>query len=196
MRHLLAVVLAPLSACVHPVVASAPAPVRPTIAIPGSELAFYELTGANPVDVVQSLVEESPADGNVQHAAQTRWEVVWRYPAGPEDQPEACDLSSVEVHVSVVTDFPRWEPPATASAVDVAEWYRYTEALAGHEASHVQLIDDLAGTIPAVLGRTDCAHADAEGARVLDAIRTANAELDTLTRNGAAEGAALAWLGG
>jgi hypothetical protein len=60
----------------------------------------------------------------------------------------------------------------------------------------VRLIDDLAGTIPGVLGRTDCAHADAEGARVLDTIRTANAELDTLTRNGAAEGAALAWIGG
>ena len=194
MRRLL--LLAPLTACVHPVVASLSPSDDPGITIPGSALEFYDLTGSNAVDVVQSLVEQSPAEANIQHAAQTRWEVVWRYPAGPDDQPEACDLDQVDVHVSVVTDFPRWSPPAESNPEDVAEWHRYTRALAVHETEHVALIDDLAGTLPAVLGGSDCAHADAEGQGVLDAIRAANNELDVATRDGAREGAALAWLGG
>ncbi len=196
MRRLSPLVLGSLFACVHPGLAQAPAQAAPVIAIPGSALEFYDLAGANAVDVVQSLVEQSPAVGSVQHAAQTRWEVVWRYPAGPDDQPNACDLTNVEVHVSVVTDFPRWDPPAGAAPADVAEWYRYTLALASHEAEHVQLIDDLAGTIPDVLERSDCLRADAEGEQVLDAIREANSELDVKTHDGAREGATLAWIGG
>ena len=189
MRQPCLVVLAPLFACAHHEVAVAPLVVAPEVVIPGSALEFYDLQGATAVDVVQSMVENAPSDGNLQHAAQTHWEVVWRYPAGPDDAPEACDLD-------VLTEFPRWDPPADANPADVAEWYRYTSALAGHETEHVALIGDLAGTIPAVMAASDCAHADAAGQAVLDTIRDANRDLDTHTRDGATEGAALAWLGG
>lgn len=196
MRQPCLVALVPLFACAHHEVATSPPPVAPEVVIPGSELEFYDLTGASAVDVVQAMVESAPSDGNLQHAAQTRWEVVWRYPAGPEDQPERCDLAQVDVHVGVLTLFPRWQPPAGANPADVAEWYRYTAALAEHETEHVALIGDLAGTIPGVLAASDCAHADAEGQGVLDAIRAANRDLDAHTRDGATEGAALAWLSG
>jgi predicted secreted Zn-dependent protease len=185
-----------LVACAHHEVAAAPLAVAPEVVIPGSALEFYDLQGATAVDVVQSMVENAPSDGNLQHAAQTHWEVVWRYPAGPDDAPEACDLDQVDVHLDVLTEFPRWDPPADANPADVAEWYRYTSALAGHETEHVALIGDLAGTIPAVMAASDCAHADAAGQAVLDTIRDANRDLDTHTRDGATEGAALAWLGG
>lgn len=180
-------------ACAHrPAEPSDPVPAP--LVIPGASVTFYDLQGATPVDVVESLVAAAPQDTDIRHAAQTRWEVVWRYPAGPDDQPEACDLSTVDVHVDVVTAFPRWEPPAEAAPADVAEWRRYTAALAGHEVEHVARITELAGTLPAVLGASDCAHADAEGQRVLDAIRASNVELDVQTRDGATEGAALAWI--
>lgn len=180
-------------ACAHRPSDPAP-PAAPAVVIPGSSVAFYDLSGATPVDVVESLVAAAPVETNIRHAAQTRWEVVWRYPAGPDDHPEACDLSTVDVHVDVVTDFPRWTPPPEAAPADVAEWMRYSAALADHEAEHVQRIEDLAGTLPGVLRASDCAHADAEGQRVLDAIRAANTELDVRTRDGATEGAALAWI--
>ena len=184
-----------LIGCTHRPVASAPALAAPDVQIPGSSLEFYEISGANPVDLVESLVTVSPATGNIHHAAQTRWEVVWRYPAGPEDRPEQCDLSTVDVNVSIVTDFPRWSPSAEAAESDVREWQRYTQALAVHEAEHVRLIDALAGTLPEVLSSSDCASADARGQAVLDAIREANTHLDVVTRDGATQGAALAWLG-
>lgn len=184
-----------LIGCTHrPVVVAVPGSL-PEVQVPGSVLEFYEISGSNPVDVVESLVTVSPAVGNIHHAAQTRWEVVWRYPAGPDDRPDQCDLSTVDVKVSIVTDFPRWTPGVEADDSDVREWQRYTRALAVHEAEHVRLIEELAGTLPAVLGGSDCANADARGQAVLDAIREANTQLDVVTRDGATQGAALAWLG-
>ena len=116
-----------LIGCTHRPVASAPSLAAPDVQIPGSSLEFYEISGANPVDLVESLVTVSPATGNIHHAAQTRWEVVWRYPAGPEDRPEQCDLSTVDVNVSIVTDFPRWSPSAEAaeSGVGIGEHATY-----------------------------------------------------------------------
>ena len=59
----------------------------------------------------------------------TEWEVVWRYPAGPDDgSAPACDLEDVDVHVTVTTLFPRWSPPVGALPADVAEWNRYVLA--------------------------------------------------------------------
>ncbi len=190
-------VLLALFACVRPQAANVQDIVAapPPVAVPGSEMAFYEVTGRTPVDVVESMTENAPQDSSIHHAAQTDWDVVWRYPAGPDDgSAPACQLDQVDVHVSILTRFPHWQPPADADPKDVDEWARYTTALAKHESAHVRIIDDLAGTLPAALNAGTCDDADQRGEAVLDAIRAQNAELDTDTLDGETTGAELAWV--
>lgn len=167
------------------------------IAIPGSDLAFYDVTGASAVDVVESLVAQAPDAGGIRHAAVTEWQIVWRYPSDTDDSSTtaACDLDHVRMDVSILTLFPRWSPPIGANPADVQEWWRYSLALADHEAVHVRIIDDLAGSIPAAIQSGGCEGADQRGLAVLDEIRAASSELDTDTLDGATTGAELAWVG-
>ncbi|MSP54159.1 MAG: DUF922 domain-containing protein [Myxococcales bacterium] len=185
-----------LTACAHPQLARPAVTEVPVIAIPGSDLAFYDVHGSSGVEVVESLVNQAPEAGGIRHAAVTEWGIVWRYPSDTEDSSAsaACDLDHVLVDVTILTLFPRWSPPIGANPEDVSEWWRYALALADHETVHVRIIDDLANSIPEALRAGGCEGADQRGLAVLDEIRARSSELDTETLDGTTTGAQLAWV--
>ena len=64
----------------------------------------------------------------------TRWNFRWSWPGYGSS---TCDLARATVTLSIVVSFPRWTHPVGASPGVVADWGRYTRALALHEQGHV-----------------------------------------------------------
>ena len=146
---------------------------------------YYDVTGSTATAVRAQMYQLGPVDHGQHEDAYTAWYINWRWPPGPG----GCDLADVTVSDTITVTFPRWTPPAAASQALVADWVRYTHALATHEEGHV---DFVVATLPAVkqaIESATCATADAAGNAVLDRIRQHDLAYDAATDHGATQGA-------
>lgn len=174
-------------------------PARPTLPRQvkvNERTVYYDVQGASDREILASIRENSPiredgVDGRSLDAY-TRWRIEWRYRFQARNG--TCRFTNVTVSTTLTTTLWRWTPPANASASLISEWRRRARVLREHEAGHsnytllgarqifIALRPMQAPTCDALRDK-----ADAEGRRILDAVRTANRRYDEVTQHGTLE---------
>ena len=177
-----------LLACAH----EPPSP--PSLPIVGAEVLWYDLTGADRIDLIQSCADTCPRDeADRPVASLTLWAVDWTWQRPPT---EPCEVRNVAVAVDTTVTLPRWSPPPEADPALVDEWRAYLTALALHEQGHVDLAHELAADSEAALTSAGCAGAHAAGREVLDRLGEAQHAYDAATDSGRRQGADFWKVGG
>jgi len=124
--------------------------------------------------------------------AYTRWRIEWRYRLSRRGS--TCRFTNVTVSADLTTTLWRWTPPSNASASLVSEWRRRARVLREHEDGHSNYTLLSARQIFSALRPMQAPtcdalrdKADAEGRRILDAVRAANRRYDEVTQHGTIE---------
>jgi predicted secreted Zn-dependent protease len=148
---------------------------------------YYAVGGTTDAQIRARLSARAPAspDG-FKGDAFTRWNFRWSWPGYGS---ASCDLGKATVTLAVVVSFPRWTHPAGASAAVVADWGRYTRALARHEQGHVDYAVAREVFVLRAIRHATCSTADAAARAQLSLIRAHDVAYDARTHHGATQGA-------
>ena len=148
---------------------------------------YYAIGGVTDVQIRGRLNARAPASPDGFNGdAFTRWNFRWSWPGYGSS---TCDLARATVALSIVVSFPRWTHPAGASPAVVADWGRYTRALALHEQGHVDYARARDPFVLRAIRRATCSTADAAARAQLSLIRAHDVAYDARTHHGATQGA-------
>lgn len=177
-----------LLACAH----EPPSP--PALPVVGAEVLWYDLTGADRIDLIESCADTCPRD-EAGHpvASLTLWAVEWTWQRPPT---EPCEVQNVAVAVDATVTLPRWTPPPEADPALVEEWRVYLAALAFHEQGHVDLAHSLATDAEEGVASAGCGGAHAAGRAAVARIGEAQHAYDAATDSGRRQGADFWKVGG
>ena len=164
------------------VITAAQQPAAQPIAIDNATMIFYTVEGTHEDEIRDYMNGVRPGD----HDALTEWNFQWFVPSGGNG---SCNLDGATVDYTITVTFPQWTPPAGASAALIDRWNSYINALALHEAGHVdRVVPYVPDLIDDIKSSTCGAYNEAAQAR-LNAIDQLNAEYDAETGHGATQGA-------
>lgn len=182
----------------RPTASPAVAPDRPTLPpeVRASEgLTLYDVVGRTQAEVAASMQARTPirhADGRPRHLAYTAFSLHWTYRVRPFAS--GCRVQTVEVRLEQTVTRPRWTPPPDAEPAALRWWAAFDDALARHEAGHVNYNRHAARAIAEALRPMwagTCGHlrrnADAAAQTVYDRYRAFNAAYDRATDHGATQ---------
>lgn len=156
-------------------------------ALTGADVRWFELEGADRIELLESCLKDCPRDAQgVAVASLSTWQVRWSWTRGSS---EPCEVTSAYVHATVVVELPRWEPPDGAAPALVAEWDTWHRALRGHEQGHVDVVRGFAASAEARLVDAGCAGIAAAGEDLIGRLRQAQLDYDAATASGHAQGA-------
>ncbi|MEO6601719.1 MAG: DUF922 domain-containing protein [Polyangiaceae bacterium] len=137
----------------------------------------------------QELRRSIDSNRGQDYDAFTNWDIQWRV--------KSCATSIWSVSLDVGYRLPKWDPPANADQVLVAQWQRYDTALHCHEYGHAEIglacANRVYVALSALPGNSDCValskSATAAFNQILSDCRTADVKYDTATNHGATMGA-------
>lgn len=173
-----------LLACAHapPAAHEAPPP-----ALEDAEVHWFELQGRDRIELLESCLASCPRDERgVAVASLTTWQLRWGWQRAPYDP---CSVASASVDAMVSVALPRWEAPPDADPALVAEWDAWHARLRYHEQGHVEVVHVFAHDAAARLEDAGCQGIDEAGAALTAGLRQAQADYDTATMSGHAQGA-------
>jgi predicted secreted Zn-dependent protease len=177
-----------LLGCAH-----APEP-APPVALEGATVTWFDLTGSDRIDLIESCAHDCPRDeAGIPVASLTTWKAGWSWTPRATD---TCEIMDTTVEVDVSVDLPRWDPPADADPALVDEWRGYLVALSRHERGHIDLVHRMARDAEARIRAAGCDGADDVAAAFLDDVHAAEVAYDVETDNGRRQGADFWKLGG
>lgn len=155
--------------------------------IPGANVVYYDISGSTERELRAQLDVLGPVGSdNYRWDAYTSWFIRWNWPGYGSS---ACNLSEVSVTYNNEVIFPRWTTSENTSSEMIANWERFTQALAEHEKGHVDIvISSIQSVKDAIMGAT-CDTADAAAQAALISIRQQDASYDETTGHGATQGA-------
>jgi predicted secreted Zn-dependent protease len=164
------------------VITTAQQPTSQPIAIDNATMLFYTVEGSTEDEIRAYMNSVRPGE----YDALTEWQFQWFVPS---DGNGSCNLDGVTIDYKISVKFPQWTPPADAPAELVNKWNGYINALAQHEAGHVQrvvpYVPDLINDIKA----SSCDSYNETAQAWLNAIDQSNATYDAETGHGATQGA-------
>lgn len=179
-----------LLACAHRPPPDEPSPPEP---IDGADVAWFDLEGADRIELLESCLERCPRDDrDVAVASLTTWRVHWDWMRAAG---EPCTVAGATVDVAVSVELPRWTPPPEADPALVAEWDAWHARLRYHEQGHVDVVRGFAHDAEARLVDAGCDGVEREGDGLLVRLRAAQIEYDVTTVHGHTQGASF-WTGG
>lgn len=153
----------------------------------------YEVRGATSEALGAALDAAAPRVEGRRFRGVTRWNARWRFRTTPSGF--SCEITDVEVRLTVTTTVPRWDPPAGAEPGLAGRWADYRKALDRHEAGHRDLAVRAANDVARTLGgvRTGCAvaaeEANARADWIVERYRDLNRRYDVETGHGRTQGA-------
>lgn len=156
------------------------------ISILGATMSFYEIGGSTVSDLVNGLNQHQLSSPDGEHLADTAWNISWQF---QQSGGSTCQPINVVVSTRITVTFPHWTPPAGASPELIADWNRFTQALATHEQGHVQLVLDGATRIKTAISGASCDSANAAAQAVVRQIQQDNQAYDARTNHGVTQGA-------
>ena len=155
----------------------------------------YAVAGANEADLLASMAQGAPREGEATFFGLTTTELSFRYTRA--QQTGGCTLRDVRVDLAVTVVLPHWTRPADAPYDLARDWARFEAALRRHEDHHRVLAEAGAEAVRAELdGLTaaTCADADAEARRRAERVgietEAAQRRYDDETGHGQTQGAA------
>ena len=154
------------------------------VSMPGAAVSLYEISGTTADQLWAGMHQIGPHDASGEHAAETTWNVSWRY---RPDASGTCQATGVTTQITV--SFPHWTPPIETSPALVADWDRFVAALATHEEGHAQLVQSGVANIAPAIAAGSCREADAAAGAVMAQIQQENDAYDAQTGHGASQGA-------
>jgi predicted secreted Zn-dependent protease len=167
-----------------------PSGAAPTVvvgAVADATMQYYDVTGTTAGELRGSINTQGPLDsGGRRNDALTMWNIDWTWPLNPDS---SCILSGATINTTIAVTFPRWLPPAGASAALVQQWNTYEEALVTHESGHVTFVLATAPDVLAAIKGATCATAEAAAQAAVGRIRQHDIDYDTETNHGATQGA-------
>ena len=96
----------------------------------------------------------------------------------------SCDLSAATVTYLIEVIFPRWIPPKDASPDLVADWERFTLAVAEHEKGHVDIVIANIQSIKNAIKGATCETAFSAAKAVVDHIDKLNEDYEITANRG------------
>jgi predicted secreted Zn-dependent protease len=146
---------------------------------------YYGVTGNTAAQVRASINQQRGRD----YDAFTTWNIRWSV--------KTCARPIWSVSLDVNYRLPKWDPPATANAILVAQWRSYWNSLQCHEYGHGKLGLDCAryvyDALLALPGNDDCASLTSSANAAFDVAladcRTLELRYDADTNHGVAMGA-------
>ncbi|WP_412070155.1 DUF922 domain-containing protein [Rubrivirga sp. IMCC43871] len=172
-----------------------PSPVAPPRTIrPRVSTRTYAVTGTTEREVLRSLLDAGPRDGDDIFFGLTQTELDVRYE--PTAISGGCVIRDTEVDLDIVITLPEWLP-ATDLALDLqSDWRRFRRALEAHEDRHRAIaVEGAERAFDAVaeLYRPSCEEADSEARRRLEVlgveIKAEHRRFDQETGHGKTDGA-------
>jgi predicted secreted Zn-dependent protease len=156
-------------------------------AVADATMQYYDITGATAEDLRASMDARGPVDGSGhRNDAFTAWDVRWTWPLHPDT---SCILSGATITTSITVTFPRWLPPAEASASLIERWNAYESALVTHESGHVSFVVATAADVLAAIKGATCETAESAAQAVVARIRQHDIDYDAATNHGFTQGA-------
>ena len=95
----------------------------------------YLVSGDNAQEMGRSMRSNGPVSGGRRFSAVNNWRLSYRYQFG-RSRANRCEITDVQITLTVRVTMPEWERPATAPAELVAAWEDYERALRLHEEGH------------------------------------------------------------
>jgi predicted secreted Zn-dependent protease len=146
---------------------------------------YYSVFGNSAAQLRTSINAQRGRD----YDAFTTWNVHWSV--------TTCSSPAWSVSLDVGYRLPKWDPPATTSAVLVSQWQSYRNALECHEYGHGKLGLDCAqrvyDALLALPGNSDCSALSSSANSVFDLVladcRARELKYDADTNHGATMGA-------
>ena len=171
-----------------------PAPERPPIQVNRTH-ATYAVTGETVEDVLRSLLERGPREGDDIFFGLTETALDVRY--DPNEISGGCIIEDTEVDLTLVVTLPEWMPEPGTDPALLRDWGRFRRALAAHEERHQAIaLGGAEAAYRAVAGlyRDSCEEAVAEARGRLEGlgveVSAAHRRYDDDTGHGRREGAA------
>jgi len=162
-----------------------PTPTLSVPEIPQAEMIYYHVSGTSLPNIRYSLDTNRP--NRQPYDAYVGWSVDWMFGGGGH-----CDPGSAVVNVTSMTvSFPRLvEEDGPVAKTLIRIWNRYADALAMHEAGHVQIVfDALPPMQEAMRAASDCDAAASIGRDWLHRIEEQQIAYDNTTDHGETQGA-------
>lgn len=159
---------------------------------------LYKVTGATAEELRKQMHELGPVDKNGNHGdAYTECRTAWSYDYNPSAS--GCALGSIDVTVTFVFTFPKWEKPSSATTGLAKKWDAFVRALTAHEDGHRAIALDTANDIMLALRKLPPAStcedlglaANGEGQRLLREGEGRQQSYDSITGHGVTQGARL-----
>lgn len=154
----------------------------------------YAVTGRTADEVLRSLLERGPREGEDIFFGLTQTALDVRYDATKISG--GCIIKDTEVDLDVVVTLPEWMPAAEVEPELLRDWGRFRRALAAHEERHRAIaVEGAEATYRAVaeLYRPSCEEAEEEARGRLERIgieiTAAHRRFDAETGHGKSEGA-------
>ncbi len=154
----------------------------------------YDVEGATPAEILQSLVERGPSADGETFFGLTEASVDLQYDTVPAEV--GCTIGHVAVVLHLTVTMPDWTVAAGTDPALGRDWSRFRRALAAHEGGHRAIAEDGANALlDAVhdLHRTTCNGVHEEANQRLERIQAdieaAHQRYDTETDHGLTEGA-------
>jgi predicted secreted Zn-dependent protease len=171
-----------------------PKPDRPPIQVDRTH-ETYAVTGKTADEVLRSLLDHGPRDGESIYFGLTETALDVRY--DPTVISGGCIIQDAEVDLDLVVTLPEWMPAPGTDPALLRDWGRFRRALAQHEERHQTIaLDGAQAAYRAVAGlyRGSCEEAVAEARGRLERlgveVSAAHRRYDHETKHGRTEGAA------
>lgn len=161
-----------------PRLAVGPAP--PGVSV-DARLQYYDISAASLAEIRQGIARQGPRlDGRI-HSAVTHWRLSWKWQYHSRGV-GGCELRDVNVHVSALVDFPRWNPTAHPDSALLAWWEQFNSGLAEHERGHAVIALEGGRRIARALQGLGGGACDALGLRANEIARRHFNETTTLQK--------------
>lgn len=158
------------------------------------EKVYYDVRGDSPAALALQLRRYGPQARGERYFGMTEWEVnadyLWH------EEPNACTLRDLKIHVAVQTHLPRWRLPPHAPRWLRRAWSRFLTALDRHERGHRDLAEEAADAIRrrlVSLRSSTCRRVEARAHREMVALlydyEQRNLAYDRATHYGGTQGA-------
>lgn len=163
----------------------------------GVEVDYYYLTSSTSAGLIEELRANGPRnEAGRRFDAFFSWHIAWKWPVRKQSGRTFADYSKLSFQRTLRLQFPCWEPGKIPEREDAPkQWQLFVHKLAKHEMEHYQIFRQgekrLIRALTTLTSRKVSIAPDtvnAEGHKILEEIRTADAEYDATTQHGRTEG--------
>lgn len=155
--------------------------------IPGVTILYYDVSGADPAAIRQSINSRRPSDpkNHQPYDALSSWQMEWRV----RSTHGLCDPGTATVKFSATVLLPRLTNHDDLPERIRKRWDAYYAALAEHEASHVGYAQAHVGDVEAALRAATCVTLSSAGRAAIGVLGQHETAYDARTNHGIATGA-------